>query len=94
MSDETLRWKPFPFSLEGKAKTWYDRTSPSKNNDWKVLCSSFCLEFFPVSKTVCLRLEILSFTQESDESLIAAWERFDTLVRSGPSLSILDPILL
>jgi hypothetical protein len=36
----------------------------------------------------------LSFTQESDESLIPAWERFDTLVRSSPSLSILDPILL
>jgi hypothetical protein len=79
MSDETLRWKPFPFSLEGKAKTWYDRTTPSKDGDWKVLCSSFCLEFFPVSKIVCLRLEILSFTQESDESLIAAWERFDTV---------------
>jgi hypothetical protein len=28
MSDETLRWKLFPFSLEGKAKTWYDRTTP------------------------------------------------------------------
>jgi hypothetical protein len=36
----------------------------------------------------------LSFTQESDESLIAVWERFDTLVRSGPSLSIPDPVLL
>jgi hypothetical protein len=94
MSNETLRWKLFPFSLEGKAKTWYDRTAPSKDRDWKALCSSFCLEFFPVSKIVCLRFEILSFTQESDESLIAAWEGFDTLVRSGPSLSIPDPVLL
>jgi hypothetical protein len=24
MSDETLRWKLFPFSLKGKAKIWYD----------------------------------------------------------------------
>ena len=23
MSDKTLRWKLFPFSLTGKAKTWY-----------------------------------------------------------------------
>jgi hypothetical protein len=45
-------------------------------------------------KIVCLRLEILSFTQESDESLIAVWERFDTLFCSGPSLSIPDPVLL
>jgi hypothetical protein len=25
MSDETLRWKLFPFSLEEKAKIWYSR---------------------------------------------------------------------
>jgi hypothetical protein len=24
MSDETLRWKLFPFSLKGRAKIWYD----------------------------------------------------------------------
>jgi hypothetical protein len=94
MSNETLRWKPFPFSLEGKAKVWYKRTTPSKEGNWKALCSSFCLDFFPISKIICLRLEILSFTQEEDESLIAAWERFDNLVHSGLALSILDPILL
>ena len=26
MSDETLRWKLFPFSLIGKAKRWYKKT--------------------------------------------------------------------
>ena len=72
MSDETLRWKLFPFSLEGKAKTRYDQTAPSKDGDWKALCSSFCLEYFSVPKIVCLHLEILSFTQQDDESLIAA----------------------
>ena len=36
----------------------------------------------------------MSFTQEDDESLIAAWERFDNFVHSGPSLSIPDPVLL
>jgi hypothetical protein len=49
---------------------------------------------FPISKIVCLHLEILSFTQEEDESLIAAWEYFDNLVHSGPALSIPDPVLL
>jgi hypothetical protein len=36
----------------------------------------------------------LSFTQEEDESLIAAWERFDNLVHSVLALSVPDPILL
>jgi len=26
MSDETLRWKLFPFSLMGKVKRWYNLT--------------------------------------------------------------------
>jgi hypothetical protein len=71
ISDETLRWKLFPFSLEGKAKIWYKRTTPSNKGNWEALCSSFCLDFFPISKIVCFRLEILSFMQE-DESVIAA----------------------
>jgi hypothetical protein len=72
MSNETLRWKLFSFSLEGEAKIWYKRTAPSKEENWEALCSSFCLDFFPIFKIVCLRLEILSFMQEEDESLIAA----------------------
>jgi hypothetical protein len=94
MSDKTLRWKLFPFSLEGKAKIWYSRTAPSKEGSWEALCSSFCLDFFPISKIICLCLEILSFTQKDNESLVAAWERFDHLVHSGPSLSIPDLVLL
>jgi hypothetical protein len=94
MSDETLRWKLFPFSLEGKDKIWYSRTAPSKEGSWEALCSSFFLDFFPISKIICLRLEIISFTQKDNESLVATWERFDNLVHSGPSLSIPDPVLL
>jgi hypothetical protein len=94
MSNETLRWKLFPFSLEGKAKIWYSRTTPSKEGSWEALCSSFCLDFFLVSKIISLRLEILSFTQKYNESLVVVWECFDNLVRSGLSLSILDPVLI
>jgi hypothetical protein len=33
MSDETLRWKLFPFSLMGKAKRWYNLTIGSRQGD-------------------------------------------------------------
>ena len=39
MSDETLRWKLFPFSLMGRAKQWYSLTVGSMQGDWKMLCS-------------------------------------------------------
>jgi hypothetical protein len=43
MSDKTLRWKLFSFSLMGKAKRWYNLTVGSRQGDWEALCSSFCL---------------------------------------------------
>jgi hypothetical protein len=48
MSYETLRWKPFPFSLIGKAKHWYNRHVKRSKGNWGALSSSFCLHFFPI----------------------------------------------
>ena len=94
MSDETLRWKLFPFSLMGKAKCRYKLTIGSRQGDWEALFSSFCLHFFPISRAVSLRSEVLSFKQEEKESLGMAWERFNALINIGPDLTIQDPILI
>jgi hypothetical protein len=88
MFDETLRWKLFPFFLKGRAKKWYNRTVEKKHGDWGTLCSSFCLDFFPISKVVNLRTEVLSFKQEDNESLTTSWEYFNSLIDSGPDLAL------
>jgi hypothetical protein len=69
MSDETLRWKLFPFSLRGRARIWYDRTVESKQGDWESLCSRFCLDFFPIHKVINLRAEVITFKQKNNKSL-------------------------
>jgi hypothetical protein len=94
MSDKTLRWKLFPFSLTGRAKNCYKQTIGSRQGDWKALCSNFCLHFFPISRVVSLRSEVLSFKQKEKESLGMAWERFNALINTGLDLAIQDPILL
>ena len=76
----------------GKAKCWYKLNIGSRQGDWEALCSSFCLQFFPISRVVNLHLEILSFKQK--EYLGVAWEHFNTLINTGPDLAIQDPILL
>jgi hypothetical protein len=52
------------------------------------------LHFFPISRVVSLRLEVLSFKQEEQESLDMAWEYFNALINTGPDLAIQDPIFL
>ena len=62
--------------------------------DWETLCSKFCLCFFPISKVVSLRKEILNFRQLEEESLGTSWDRINDLITTGPDLAILDPMLL
>ena len=94
MSDETLRWKFFPFSLTGRAKQWYSQTIGSMQGDWETLCSKFCLRFFPISKVVSLWKEVLNFRQLEEESLATSWDYFIDLIITGPDLAIQDPVLL
>ena len=94
MSDETLKWKLFPFSLTRKARHWYKLKVGSVHGDWKELYSSFLSKYFPIPKVVELRREILSFRQLEEESLGKSWDRFINLTLTGPKLSIPEEVLL
>ena len=72
MTQETLKWKLFPFSLIEKAKQWYIDTVESTNGDWDELKDKFCLAFFPMSCIVSLPRAILDFEQHEKESIGAA----------------------
>jgi hypothetical protein len=64
LSQETLKWKLFPFSLTGLAKLWYTRHVGSVHGEWEVLQTKFCIDFFPISWVVELRREVLNFQQK------------------------------
>ena len=59
-----------------------------------MLCSKFCLHFFPISKVVSLRKEVLNFRQLEEESLGTSWKRINSLIITGLDLAILDLMLL
>jgi len=48
-SQETLRWKLFPFSLDERTKQWYAHNVGKVVGDWEELRNRFCLAFFPIS---------------------------------------------
>jgi hypothetical protein len=55
MSQETLRWKLFPFSLSERAKQWYAQNVGKVAGDWEDLQKRFCLAFYPLSQIAALR---------------------------------------
>jgi hypothetical protein len=79
ISQDTLKWKLFPFSLTGRAKQWYSLNVRSMEGDWESLWRG---------------TELICFEQGKTESLGVAWERFVKTVESGPDLGIAEPILL
>jgi hypothetical protein len=72
MNHETLKWKAFPFSLMGWAKQWYKLHISNCNGSWIILKDQFCFTFFPLSKIIDFRNEVLDFAQKEGESLEAA----------------------
>ena len=94
MSQETLRWKLFPFSLMGKAEQWYTDNVRGMIQDWEELRDEFCLSFSSSSHEASLRSEIIAFEQLEKESLGAAWARFSSLLASIPEMSIPDEVSL
>ncbi|GJV91557.1 reverse transcriptase domain-containing protein [Tanacetum coccineum] len=74
----------FPYSLEGAAKTWYEKEPPNSILTWEDLVTKFVNQFFPPSKTTHLKNEISRFTQKFEETFSEAWERFKELLRACP----------
>nr|GEW43285.1 hypothetical protein [Tanacetum cinerariifolium] len=66
------------------ARRWLEKEPPRSITTWNDLVSKFINEFFPPSRTVNLRNEILNFQQKFDESFHEAWERYKDLIRACP----------
>ncbi|GJW89943.1 reverse transcriptase domain-containing protein [Tanacetum coccineum] len=79
-----LKTMMFPYSLEGAAKTWYEKEPPNSILTWEDLVTKFVNQFFPPSKTTHLKNEISRFTQKFEETFSEAWERFKELLRACP----------
>jgi hypothetical protein len=67
MTHETLKWKLFPFSLRDESKQWHTLSIKKFHGEWEELKCNFCHTFFPLTRVINLRLDILSFRQNEKE---------------------------
>ena len=65
---DIVRLRLFPFSLLGKAKTWF-YTYKDVFDTWDVCSNTFLVKYFSVGKTNDLRNRITSFQQFEDETV-------------------------
>jgi hypothetical protein len=93
MSHETLKWKLFPFSLMGIPRNGMLKPLRVSREIGKIQ-NKFYIAFFPESRLVDLRMEVLGFRQKEKETLGVAWARLLDLNMSGPNLELSEPMLL
>ncbi|GJT17915.1 reverse transcriptase domain-containing protein [Tanacetum coccineum] len=88
--NDVIKLMMFPYSLEGAAKTWYEKEPPNLILTWEDLVTKFVNQFFPPSKTTHLKNKISRFTKKFDESFSEAWERFKEMLRACPHLGFTE----
>nr|GFB10922.1 reverse transcriptase domain-containing protein [Tanacetum cinerariifolium] len=82
--NDAIKLMLFPYSLEDRARIWYEKEPPNSILTWEDLVNKFVNQFFPPSKTTHLKNEISRFTQRFDETFSEDWDRFKELLRACP----------
>ncbi|CAN6544766.1 unnamed protein product [Malus baccata var. baccata] len=83
-SSKAIKLRLFPFSLKDKAKALLHSLSANNITTWTELQEKFLNKFFPSSKTLALKKEILAFTQKPNEYFHEAWERYNEMYTKCP----------
>ncbi|CAL5204221.1 unnamed protein product [Lathyrus oleraceus] len=90
LCEDGLRLRLFPFSLKDKAMLWF-RSLPARSiTTWDQLVTKFRAKYFPLSRLMKTRIDIVEFAQFESESLYEAKERFQDLLRRCPDPDIAD----
>nr|GFA48342.1 reverse transcriptase domain-containing protein [Tanacetum cinerariifolium] len=66
--DDAIKLMLFPYSLEDRARIWYEKEPPNSILTWDDLVNKIFNQFFPPSKTTHLKNEISRFTQRFEET--------------------------
>ncbi|RDX84926.1 hypothetical protein CR513_33960, partial [Mucuna pruriens] len=83
ISEDYIKMKAFPFSLDGAAKDWL-YLQPALLNTWGDMKRTFLDKFFPTSKIAFIGKEICGIRQHTGETLHENWERFKKLCATCP----------
>ncbi|KAM1403030.1 hypothetical protein ACFX2I_011690 [Malus domestica] len=87
-SAESIKLRLFPYTLKDQARRWLLTLPSGSFTTWAQLSENFLNKYYPASKTLDIRTQILSFAQKPNEEFHEAWERFKELIRKCPHSGI------
>jgi hypothetical protein len=75
-SMNTIKLKPFPFSLKDKAKTWLHNLRSGSIRVWDEMQQQFLKKFFLYYRTSSFKRQITTFTKKPGETVYQCWDRY------------------
>jgi hypothetical protein len=82
---DIIKLKLFPFSLRGRAKDWLLSLPKNSIDSWVRCKDAFIGKYYPPTKIIPLRSDIMNFKQFDNEHVAQAWERMKSLVKNCPT---------
>ncbi|GKD91582.1 reverse transcriptase domain-containing protein [Tanacetum coccineum] len=86
VSQDIINLNLFPFSLTHEAESWFYTLKTHSIRTWEEMVSKFLSKYFPYSRTLQLRREILNFWQLPTESVFEAWEDLNLVCGNVPTI--------
>ena len=75
VDNDIVKLKLFLFSLRDRAKTWISSLPKNSIDSWNKCKDAFISKYFPPTKIISLRNDIMNFKQLYHEHVAQAWER-------------------
>lgn len=88
ITNDAIRLRLFPFSLQDRAKDWLESISSESIATGDALAQTFLSNFFLSSKTSKLRTEIGTFRQIDGEQFFETWEHYKNWENPNPDSAI------
>ncbi|CAL2272019.1 unnamed protein product [Prunus armeniaca] len=87
-SAEAIKLRLFHFTLKDKAETWLFTLPTNNITTWQQLHTKFLNKYYPASKTLNYKQEIMTFTQKPNEEFHEAWEGYIEMYIKCPHANI------
>ncbi|GKA81412.1 reverse transcriptase domain-containing protein, partial [Tanacetum coccineum] len=94
VSQDNISLNLFPFSLTYEAESWFYHLKTHSIHTWEEMILKFLSKYYPHSRALQLRKDIMNFRQLPIELVFEAWERFKSCLRKCPDhrISLIDQI--
>ena len=85
VDNDVVKMKLFLFSLRDSAKNWMSSLPRNSIDSLTKYKDVFITKYFPSTKIISLRTQIMNFKQLEHEHVAQSWERMKMMLRNCPT---------